>query len=258
MVRAVLFALGVVAILGPASRAADNDPIKEKLDKAKAAYDDTLDKLRDGLLKELDEKEEAARKKGDKKAVDVVKAEREAFDSRGDLPKVVPTANFLRDCKQARTALELAYSAAIKDYVKAKMDDEAGAAEKDLAAFKDVTGDYGASLSAQLVKDTLWKGARRVLNAKGKLVEDAFQLKVLKRNGKDFTGEITLGENRKYDVEGVVERDKIAFVTEKKGNFKQGFEGRLRGRVLELAFAGTGQGKEQVKGVVALTLEKAK
>jgi hypothetical protein len=257
MMRTALFALGVSVLLAQSSPAAD-DPITVKLDKAKAAYDEQLDKLRDGLVKSLEEKEETARKSGNKKLVDQLKAEREAFEVRGELPKSVPTGNYLRDTKSARTTLELAYTAAIKEYVKAKKDDEAAAAERDLAAFKDATGDSGVSLSALLAKDSVWSGVRRVATAKGKIAESPFQLRVTSRDGKAFSGVITLDKGRKYDVVGNVEGDKLGMTTQKKDKFKNTFDGRLRGRVLEMVFSGTGSGGDEVKGIVVLTPAKKK
>lgn len=255
--RALLFAVGVFALLD-STGAADNDPVKEKLDKAKSAYDQQLDKLRAGVLKSLADREGTARKMSNKALVDQIKAERDAFEARGELPKSVPTANYLRDAKQARTALELAYTVAIKEYVKTRKDDEAATAEKDLTALKDSTGATGTSLSALLNPDTVWLGVRRVATAKGKLVEDPFALKVAGRERKNFKGEIVLDGTRRYDVEGVVVGDAIAFATEKKGKFKQTFEGRLRGGSLELIRGGTGQGGDRVKGAVILTPPKKK
>jgi hypothetical protein len=258
MARAVLFAFGVVVLLGSTGWARQDDPVKGKLDKAKTAYDEQVDKLRDGLLKTLQDKEEAARKKGDKKLVDQIKGEREAFESSGELPKSVPTANYLRDYKQARSTLELAYTTAVKEYTKAKKDDEAAAVEKDLAAFKEDATQPGATLAVLLTKDSLWTGARRTATAKGKVSENPFRMTIASRDGKGFKGEIVIDKTRKYDIEGIVEGNKIAFATEKQGNFKQSFEGRLRGKSLELAFVGTGVGNEKVKGIVVLTLEKGK
>jgi hypothetical protein len=257
MARAVLFALGVVALLGPATRAAEDDLVKAKLDKAKAVYDAQLDKLCGNLVKSLQDKEEAARKAGNKKLVDQVKTEREAFETRGDLPKSISTANFTRDCKQARATLELAYTTAIKEYTKAKMDDEAAVVEKDLEAFRQDTGQAGATLAQLLAQDSAWSGMRRIANDKGKLNQNPFKLKISARDGKTFKGQVEF-LSRKYDVEGVVEGDRIAFATEKKGNLKHNYEGRLRGRTLELAFSGTGMSNEQVKGLVVLTRDKGK
>ncbi len=256
LARSILFALGLVVLLNAAGRAAEDDPIKAKLDKAKAVYDDRTDKLRAALLKSLDDKEDAARKASNKKLVDQIKAERDAFDLRGELPKIVPTANYLRDGKQAWAALEAAYTTAIKEFTRAKQDDEAAAAEKDLKALKEALA--GASLSALLTKDSIWTGVRRATTAKGKQAEDEFELKITARDGKDFMGEIVIDKTRKYDVDGTVVGDRIAFETEKKGKFKHTFEGRFRGGILELALAGTGQGGEKVKGAVVLTPPKGK
>ena len=60
----IAIGLLVLSFLVPALalRAADDDPIKEKLDKAKADYTAEMKKLQAGLVAELQKKEAAARK----------------------------------------------------------------------------------------------------------------------------------------------------------------------------------------------------
>ena len=264
MARAALFALGLVALLGAAGRAADDDPVKEKLDKAKAAYDQQIDKAKAALVKSLDAKEEAARKAGNVKLVDQIKTEREAFETKGELPKTVSTANFTRDRKLAGNALELAYGTAVKEYLKGKKDDEAAALTKDLEEFKN--GNAGPSLATLLTKDSVWDGERRFTLGKGGTNESPFQLKVTLRDGKDFKGEIVFGKKDKYDVVGTVTDNAISFSTDKNEKIKHTYEGRLRGGVLDLAFEGNGLGAGgagggpglPIKGIVRLLPPKGK
>ena len=76
------------------------------------------------------------RKDGDKKLVEQVLAERKGFDATGELPKGAPAA-IPQKSELARKALEAAYTQAVKDYIKAKKDDEAVAVEAAWKEFKD-------------------------------------------------------------------------------------------------------------------------
>jgi hypothetical protein len=115
--------------------AADEDPVRSKLDDAKAAYDSEMEKFEASVDEWLDKREESARKDGNKKLVDQVKAERQAFNEHGELPKDLPTT-IRRKATLARLALESAYTTAIKEFTKASRDDDASAAERELELFK--------------------------------------------------------------------------------------------------------------------------
>jgi hypothetical protein len=259
MSRTLLLSVTAVALFGLASvRADEEDPIKARLDKEKAAYDGQVEKLRAGLLKSLQDKEDTARKDGNRKLVEQVKGDREAFEGKGELPKSVPTAAYTRTLQQARLVLEAAFATAIKEYTKAKKDDEAAAVEQQLTAFRADAGGAGTSAEQVLTKGSVWNGRRRTATSAGKFNETAYQLRITANDGKTFKGKITIDETRTYTVEGTTDSNKVAFKTEKKGKFQHTYEGRLRGRVLELAFAGTGVGGEQVKGLVVLALAPAK
>src|SRR6266545_1101983 len=121
-------------LLGVACAAADDekDPVKEKLFAAKVAYDKEMAAFRKAAGEWFDKREEAARKDGNKKLVDQIKEDRKAFDEDGFLPKAAPAAVQQRPVA-ARKALESAYSQAVRDYIKAKKDDEAAAVEKEVA-----------------------------------------------------------------------------------------------------------------------------
>ena len=134
-----VLALGVVTVLAltAAAPAADPDPIKAKLDKARTAHEEELNALEKSATDALDKAEAAARKAGDKKALDKVKADRELFELTGAIPKSVPVG-VTQKVTAARKALETAYATAVKEYTKASKDAEAAAADKELAALKDL------------------------------------------------------------------------------------------------------------------------
>jgi hypothetical protein len=131
-----LFALlsGFLAFGICATRADDGDMVKEKLFQAKKEFDAEAQKFKKAIADHLDKREEDARRKGNKKQVDQIKAERDAFEKTGESPQMVPNA--IRDAlTAARTKVDKAYTAAIKEYVRLKMDDAAGATEKEQQEF---------------------------------------------------------------------------------------------------------------------------
>lgn len=128
-----LFTFVCMLALATAARAAD-DPVKTKLDNAKAAFVSDIENYRKAVGSYFDAREAAARNAGDKQAVDTIKSQREAFLANGELPNDAP-----RNLKQKRTAaravMEAAYQAAIKEYVRARKDDAANAVQKEMDAF---------------------------------------------------------------------------------------------------------------------------
>ena len=133
-IGALLFSYLMPAL---ALQAQDRDAIKENLDKSKASYGTDLKKLQSGLVADLQKKEAAARKAGDKKLVDRVLAEQEKFESDGVLPKVVSTTEYQRQSKQLFRTVEIAYKQAIKEYLVSKKDDVADALGKELEDLRD-------------------------------------------------------------------------------------------------------------------------
>ncbi len=138
MTRSIVLMASLVAAACAGVGADDKDPVKEKLFAAKVAYDKEMAQFRTTAGEWFDKREEAARKAGDKKALDQVKAEQKAFDETGDLPKAVPAAMRQKPIL-AKKALEAAYSQAVKDYVKAKKDAEAAAVETEWMTFANGT-----------------------------------------------------------------------------------------------------------------------
>ena len=132
-IRVGVAALLLVATACVAAGADDPDPVKDKLFAAKVAYDKEMQEYRKSADEWFDKREETARKDGNKKMVDQIKGERKVFDEDGELPKVAPAAVQQRPAL-AKKALEVAYEQAVKDYIKAKMDDRAAVIETELKA----------------------------------------------------------------------------------------------------------------------------
>lgn len=132
------------------------DPIKAKLDKAQDVYLKEMTDYRQSVLDHFEEREAVARKAGNKKAVDQVKAEREAFEKNGQLPQVV-AATFKPKSASIRAKLEAAYTVAVKEYTKEKLDKEAAAVEKSLAEFKSRFQDDKIAPASVTTKDDLRK-----------------------------------------------------------------------------------------------------
>jgi len=138
MVRCVVMSVVLVGAVCVAF-ADDTDPVKEKLFAAKIAYDAEMTKFRTLVGEWLDEREDAARKDGNKAIVDQIKAERKAFDDSGELPKGLPSS-IQQKSTQARKTIESAYSQAVKDYTKGKKDTEAEAVEVEWKKFGKTRG----------------------------------------------------------------------------------------------------------------------
>lgn len=117
------------------AQAEDPDPIQDKLTTAQKKYDEVLTKYRDQARMYWERRDEMARQAGNKKLVDLVKAERAEFDRTDVLPANAPVA--LRQIRlSAAKELEQAYAAAAKEFLKAKKDDQADFAEKSAACLR--------------------------------------------------------------------------------------------------------------------------
>jgi hypothetical protein len=134
--RPFLAALAVcLAVIVPARADAD-DPVKAKLAEAKQQYREQVERLRKNVLDTLEKKEAAARENGDKKAVDQIKADREAFLDRDVVPKSAGASDYSRDLSRFQAIMVSAFESAVKGYTKASKDAEAAKVEEELKAFK--------------------------------------------------------------------------------------------------------------------------
>ena len=107
------------------------DSPKERLEAAKKEYEGEVKTFKRAVAAYHDAVEEAARAKGDKKAVDGVKKERTEFMTTGKLTGAASQQPFVRPMAAARQKVLEAYATAVKDFTRVKMDAEAAAAEKE-------------------------------------------------------------------------------------------------------------------------------
>jgi hypothetical protein len=142
------------------SLAADEaDPIKERLDKARSDYTAQVAGLREELLKALKEREDQARKTGDLKTVERVKSERDVFESRAQVPTVINADWYIRNQKTARSAFTGELQLAAKNYLAAKKDEAAAAAQKELDKLVSESDEVSTH---PFRKGSVWKGSLQV------------------------------------------------------------------------------------------------
>jgi hypothetical protein len=195
-----------------------DDPVKKDLARAKDAYDATVEKLRKGLLGALDAREKAARDRGDKKAVDGVKAEREKLKPAGEPPWSMMAAASRGELQKARGQLEAAYQRAVREYTKSSKDAEAAAAEKALDEFKR-TASAGSPFAAKklpagpvkegaVFEGTFRAGKKLKSGGIGKTgqINDTFTLVVKSLDGESFVGEWAWGKGQVTRVEGTINK----------------------------------------------------
>lgn len=136
MTRSVLAAGLCVFLMCSLSVRAD-DPVRTKLDDAKAAYERATEEYQKETQAWFESQDEAARKARAGVAVKVkqVAAEKKRFEENGELPGRFPVAIKGKRAK-AIDAMVKAYNLASESYYKQKMDDEAETIEKELGEFK--------------------------------------------------------------------------------------------------------------------------
>jgi hypothetical protein len=242
------------------ARAAEPDPIEERLEKAKAAYVDELEKVKQGLLDLLQKKEDTARAEGKKSVVDQVKAERDAFETKAELPKIVTTAPYQQGLKRTRTVLEEAYNLAIKEYTKAKMDAKASALEQELKALKE------DKVKDEFQPGTVWSGTQEWRVPKDSNTHTArFKLTVLERDGNTFKARAEIpapkgGGTTVRDVKGVTQNGVIrwsaADVVALSGTRGKDMGGTISGNRIVLQYGGKDADNASIGwGVVRLSLD---
>jgi hypothetical protein len=212
----------------------DDDPIRDKLDKAKTAFDDAVEKYQKKVHDGLDKAEETAHKAGNKDRVDKIQAEREAFEnSDDDLPKsVVLAKEYKRDEDAARAILDLAYEAAAVEYLKEKKDAKAEGVADDRKKFQE-----GHPTDAFKV-GSVWKGkAVQVWIGHPEALRTDCSLTVLERDDKTFKATVEeLGYT--LEVHGTIVRGVIRWKAKDVKAIKGGPEydtgGKLTGTGVDL------------------------
>jgi hypothetical protein len=136
MYGALLAAFGLaVSGSGAGPVADDTDPIKARLDQARADFDTQLAKARADALAVFDRRLDAARSAGDLALLKKVQAERDTFADRGEGP-TTGTAEYHQAVRKAREQFAAALAQARKEYTQAGKIPEAEAADLELEAFK--------------------------------------------------------------------------------------------------------------------------
>lgn len=121
-------------LLGVAQDKNDADALsfaKKKLDAAKKAYKAEADAFVKSVEAIFDEREAAAREIANKKAVEQVKKDRDAFKKWGEVPAKAERTKVI----EARARLADAYLEAARDYLRLKQDDAVEAVEKEHREF---------------------------------------------------------------------------------------------------------------------------
>ncbi len=211
----------------------ENDPIRDKLDKAKAAFDAAVEKYQKRVHDGLDKVEENATKAGKTDIVGQVQAEREAFDNSGDLPKSLPSAvEYKRDEDAARWILDAAYATAVKAYGNEKMETKAEAVKEERRLFQEghPTDAFRAG--------SVWKGnAVQVwIGHPDRPVSDC-SLTVLERDDKSFKA-VVVERGNTLEANGTIRGGVIRWLAKDVKVIRGGPEhdsvGKLTGNVVEL------------------------
>ncbi len=161
MLRILLLMLALTSTtLAQENLAQKADPIesiRKKITKAEAAYTSDLAKIHSEVVKWLDTREKEARKKGDNKAVNAIKAAREGLETEGTIPKPAPVS-VTKKLETARDLLDATYASLIKDALTNSLDDLANSLEKrraEIQAQRDQTDIFKAiaTITKNLVKN---------------------------------------------------------------------------------------------------------
>lgn len=133
--RCLVPAIAIAFALIPSLARSEDDLVRAKLDKAIEAYDKQLEKYTAAVTAFLESRENAARNKGDRKAVDQIASERAEFERTSKQPSLLPR-NISAQLSSARLNLEAAYNVAVREYTKIKEDEKALATQKQLEEFQ--------------------------------------------------------------------------------------------------------------------------
>jgi uncharacterized protein (TIGR03067 family) len=125
----------VVTIFKRVTDEKKDDPIRKRLDEAKAAYDKSMKEYADGVAKWFEAEDYAARKSRTEVAEKVkqVAAEKKLFDENGGLPR--RAVALWEKVTKANDTLIVAYKAASDGYSRQKKDAEAAVVEKEYQGF---------------------------------------------------------------------------------------------------------------------------
>lgn len=129
-----------VAVLLFTIGAGETDGIREKLDAARKAYATVTTEARKNLLTAFDDRINDVAATGNLEEVKSVRADKEAFENDGKLPKpprMIKAVNAYQIAvKNARETMEAAYDGAVRDYTKALDIENAEAVKTESESFR--------------------------------------------------------------------------------------------------------------------------
>ena len=147
---AKVLSLVAFAVLASAVAVArEDDPVRAKLDDARAAYEADVKKARDELTKALEQKLDARKSAGDLDLVKKTRAELDLFSAHGVMPESVGTQGYKAAVRQARERYAAVLKEAEKEYTRASNLDAAEAVRDDLLQVQSAAGE---ERSAELAK----------------------------------------------------------------------------------------------------------
>ena len=135
MLRMIAACIISTFVMNAVVAADPEEAIKARLNKAKADFDAEFLKAKTDLIAQLDLKLESATKAGELALVKKLRAEREDFAEKGEMPKSVPTKDFNAAGKKAFDRMAAAFVQARKEYTQASKIEEAEAVDKELDEF---------------------------------------------------------------------------------------------------------------------------
>jgi len=199
MNRLVGLSVFCLTLIGMTGVRADDDPIREKLDQARTAYDSEIEKYRAAVTAFMDAREEAARRDPNKRLVDQIKAERQAFGEKGEVPKTLPSAT-KSELVTARITLESAYKTAVKEYTRTKQDEKASVVEKELADFSKVEAVVVEVPPGPFQAKSVWVSDNPTRT-----------FTVLERKGDAFRATCLIEDKHEFEVAGTVRDGKVVW-----------------------------------------------
>jgi hypothetical protein len=243
----------------------EQNKAEEKLAIAREAHATAISSIRDDVLQLIESKDAAERKRAnpDLAKLKAIKAEQEALEQRGELPKWIDFKTKERIVK-ANAPLLAALTAVKRSYILARDDEKAMAVDAELAELLKGTvilRTTGGRLAGRGAADAISpnpaaveafkQGARLV----GKRDNLPMSVHIDKVEGVNLAGSMNL-DGRVYAIVGRIDGNRVTLSTVKRngGSFAQNAVGEMRGNAYVLTFTGVSFKNKPVSGGGSLTV----
>ncbi|HVC99459.1 MAG TPA: formylglycine-generating enzyme family protein, partial [Pirellulales bacterium] len=172
----------------------DSSRAMAKLDAAKVAHDEKIEKFKSDMLDSIKKKEDAARAQGEIGLVQSVIVQREALEKYGIPPDFAPKVEkYAAAMAKANAPMEAAYAAAVRALAKAKEDELAEEVRRQRKAFQE---QEGAAMG--IMPGAVWEGVTtstrdQVVNG-GRIkagYQQSSRLSISSVNGREFRGTVS-------------------------------------------------------------------